>query len=334
MKRPLKFAEVIGQEIPIKLIKNGLMEKKLPRAIIFHGSSGIGKTTLARLVAAWAFCQNKADDDVCGECEQCRGVQSGGVPDLIEFDAASHTSIEDIREILELCNYVPQVGTEKVFIIDEAHMLSRNAISALLKTLEEAHDGIRFILATTEIDKISNAIRSRCFCVPLQDLSVEEINQCLVLAAKDDDIEIDKESCALIARVSYGSMRESLSVFYRAALLNKKVTIDVLKSILSYLDDVDLEKIALLLMGGDYVALYEELLFLCRERKLFGMVAIRQLIDYYRELYVSCKDKNLVLQIIIKLNRLYFETLKTSLFNEITIISLCEIAYDLREGTC
>jgi len=117
MYRPLKFSEVVGQEVGVKLIKNGLKNEILPRTIVFHGESGIGKTTLARLIAAWFVCENRTDDDVCGECKMCQAVQSGSIPDLLEFDAASHTSVDDIRAILEQCNYAPQFSKEKIFIM-------------------------------------------------------------------------------------------------------------------------------------------------------------------------------------------------------------------------
>lgn len=331
MYRPLKFSEVIGQELSVQLIKNGLKNNRLPRAIIFYGSSGTGKTTLARLVSAWSFCLNKNQDlnDVCGECDMCKGVQSGSIPDLLEFDAASHTSIEDIREILDLCNYVPQLGMEKIFIIDEAHMLSRNAIAALLKTLEEAKEGVRFILATTEIDKISSAIRSRCFCVPLQDLTKDNIENCLFSSAKKDNIEIDHDSVHLISQVSYGSMREALSVFYRAAMLSSKITIDILKKLLFYVEDSDLCKIAEYMQSGKSVELYDFLLLLFKNQNIFGVSLVRQLLEYFKLLYLNADNKAQILKIIIDLNKLHQEVMKTSFFNEITIINLAEIAYEL-----
>lgn len=335
MHRPLKFSEVIGQEIPVRLIKNGLIGGNLPRAIIFYGSSGIGKTTLARLVSAWSFCQNKKNDDVCGSCVMCRAVQSGSIPDLLEFDAASHTSVEDIREILDLCNYVPQLGAEKVFIIDEAHMLSRNAIAALLKTLEEAKEGIRFILATTEIEKISSAIRSRCFCIPLNDLKREDVQRCINLNALADNIMIDQVSMNLIARASYGSMREALSIFYRAAMLDKNITQSTLKNLLCYVEDSELVTIAQHIQSGNYQLLYELLSSLFSEKNIVGVALTKQLIEYFKDVYDDSNDKDVLIKIMIGLNRLYLDTLKTSLFNEVTLVTLCEISYDIAmSGGC
>lgn len=329
MYRPLKFSEVIGQELAVKLITKGFANNKLPNSIIFYGSSGIGKTTLARLIAAWSFCLNKFENDVCGECEMCLGVQNGAIIDVLEFDAASHTSVEDIRAILDLCNYVPQIGDKKIFIIDEAHMLSRNAISALLKTLEESHNTVRFILATTEIDKISNAIKSRCFCIPLQDMKNESIVECLLLTAKKENVEIDNESANLISKVSYGSMREALSIFYRATVLSAKIDLMLLRSILYFVEDYDLELLGDLILNGKYVELYYLVSELLYDKNIVAISLVRQLIGFFQYKFNMKENQEKCVQVMIYLNKLHLEVMKTSMFNEIVLISLCEICYNL-----
>lgn len=327
MYRPLRFNDVIGQDLAVKLIMNGLKNNKLPRSLILYGSSGIGKTTLARLIAAYFFCEKK-NDDVCGVCNMCSAIQKGSISDVLEFDAASHTSVDDIREILEFSNYVAQVGSEKIFIIDEAHMLSRNAISALLKTLEEASSNVRFILATTEIEKISSAIKSRCFCIPLKDLDKENLKTCILSNAKQDNIQIENESIDLISKVACGSMREALSILYRAAVLdNNNISIESLRSILSFIEDDVLEQIGQMMFNGDALKLYDLLNDLIFNQNIVGVSLIRQLMMYFKAQHQIKKEQEKCLKILIRLNHLYGEVIKTSLFNEMTLIYLCEICY-------
>ena len=335
-KRPKRFQDVISQKIAIKLIMNALEKNTLPRVIMLHGESGIGKTTLARLISAWQVCTNKKEynceenniqgKDVCGMCSMCKAVQTGSIPDILEFDAASHTSVDDIREILNQCNYAPQMSKEKTFIIDEAHMLSRNAIAALLKTFEDAPDHIRFILATTELDKISNAIRSRCFCIPLQEISENDIEKSI---ENDKEISIDKEAISLISKVSNGSMREAQSILFRAKTLENNITKKTLHDILFFIEEKEIEKIANFITNKEFEKLYEFLNKTLESNKVSAQSMLKQLIIHFQTIYKKENNKTQIIKIMIDLNQLWEKSITSSMFKNMIIIGLCNIAYNL-----
>ena len=325
MYRPLKLSEVIGQSTAVQLLKNSLSQNKLPRTIIFHGPSGVGKTTMARIIAAWFVCENKEENDVCGKCESCLSVQKDAIPDIIEFDAASHTSIEDVRQILDQCKYAPQYSSEKVFIIDEAHMLSRNAIAALLKTFEETANHIRFILATTEIEKISQAIRSRCFCIPMQKMTPDLTKESLKNIAKKNNIECDEESLSIIAMASKGSMREANSIFEQAALLSSdKINKEKIYQILSFAPDVLVETVCDQIEKGEFLNLYNTL----EEEisKQYDSIAfLGQVINKFKQKYAQ-ENKEKTIKIMINLNKIMHECVKIAFPFDFIQIGMCEIA--------
>jgi DNA polymerase-3 subunit gamma/tau len=212
--RPSNFNEVAGEENIIKTIKNSLRENRMAHAYLFAGPRGVGKTTTARLVAKGLNCLTKGiTDDPCNTCDNCVAVNEGNFVDMIEIDAASNRGIDEIRQLKDRINYRPAMGRKKVYIIDEVHMLTKEAFNALLKTLEEPPSHVLFILATTEPDKILPTIISRCQRYDFKILSFEETRDRLLEIGKNENIEVDEESLKIIYEKSGGSMRDAISIF-------------------------------------------------------------------------------------------------------------------------
>ena len=236
--RPKNFSEVVGQSHVLTALENGLKENRLHHAYLFSGTRGVGKTSIARLFAKGLNCVNGITADPCGECENCKAIEAGNFIDLIEIDAASRTKVEDTRELLDNVQYKPVVGRYKVYLIDEVHMLSRHSFNALLKTLEEPPEYVKFLLATTDPQKLPITILSRCMQFHLKALDEPQISAHLNRVLTAENIPFDALALDKLAKAAQGSIRDSLSLTDQAiAMGNGKVSTDVVNTMLGLLDE-------------------------------------------------------------------------------------------------
>lgn len=210
--RPRNFTEMVGQEHVQRTLINALDSDKLHHAFLFTGTRGVGKTTIARILAKSLNCEKGVSSTPCGECSPCREINEGRFIDLIEVDAASKTKVEDTRELLENVQYTPSHGRYKVYLIDEVHMLSNHSFNALLKTLEEPPPHVKFLFATTDPQKLPVTILSRCLQLNLKRIPVEIIKDYLINILQQEKIEAEDTALLLLARAADGSMRDALSL--------------------------------------------------------------------------------------------------------------------------
>ncbi len=210
--RPKKFKELVGQGHVVTVLVNALQQQRLHHAYLFTGTRGVGKTTIARIFAKSLNCETGITEEPCGTCQTCVDIDQGKFIDLLEIDAASRTKVDDTREILDNVQYAPTRGRYKVYLIDEVHMLSRSSFNALLKTLEEPPEHVKFILATTDPQKLPVTVLSRCLQFHLKALTVGEIEQKLTEILTAEQVEIEKGTLSLLSKAARGSMRDSLSL--------------------------------------------------------------------------------------------------------------------------
>lgn len=215
--RPLNFSKMVGQEHITRTLRNQVIEQRVGHAYLFNGGRGTGKTSAAKILARAVNCLNPKDGEPCNECEICKAILSGSLTDVVEMDAASNNSVEDIRAIRDEVNFLPTRAKYRVYIIDEVHMLSTGAFNALLKTLEEPPEHVKFILATTEPQKLPATILSRCQRFDFKRISTQDIIKRLEIICKESNIQISKEALELIAILSEGAMRDAISILERCA---------------------------------------------------------------------------------------------------------------------
>ncbi len=226
--RPQRFDEIKGQSHIKRLLKNAIMENKIAHAYLFAGPRGTGKTTTARILAKALNCESRDGYEPCNKCESCRRITNGSSLDVIEMDAASNRGIDEVRNIREKVNYVPTEGKYKVYIIDEVHMLTREAFNALLKTLEEPPSHVIFILATTEIEKLPETILSRCQVLEFKRLPSKIIMEYLNEVAEKEKISISEDALKMISDKANGSMRDAISILEQVSTyIADKKEIDV-----------------------------------------------------------------------------------------------------------
>lgn len=235
--RPTKFKEVVGQAHVLTALENALSQNRLHHAYLFSGTRGVGKTTIGRLFAKGLNCETGITSTPCGECATCKEIDEGRFVDLLEIDAASRTKVEDTRELLDNVQYKPARGRFKVYLIDEVHMLSRHSFNALLKTLEEPPEYVKFLLATTDPQKLPVTILSRCLQFHLKPISVDNIHEQLDHILAEEKVTSESRALGMIAHAADGSMRDALSLTDQAiALGNGNVATDIVSHMLGTLD--------------------------------------------------------------------------------------------------
>ncbi len=315
--RPQKFEDLIGQEILVSILSNSIVAKRIAHSYVLTGVRGVGKTTTARLIAMSLNCneRQKNNPEPCGECDSCLSIKKDSNIDVIEMDAASKTGVDDVREIIDNIKYKPVNSSYKIFIIDEVHMLSTNAFNALLKTLEEPPNHVKFIFATTEVKKIPITILSRCQRFDLLRIEREALTNHLFKISKLENIDIDKEAMGLIVRAADGSVRDGLSLLDQA-MSNQNNKIDT-KTINSMLGLADRNKIFDLLefifqgnatnalngykdlynSGADIIMIFDEML-----NSVHFITQIKIYPDLVKNIYIPEIERTRGLEISKKIN--------------------------------
>jgi DNA polymerase-3 subunit gamma/tau len=263
--RPQSFGELIGQDAMVQTLGNAIRRDRLAHAFLLTGVRGVGKTSTARLIAKALNCigpdgQGGPTIDPCGACEPCRAIAEGRHIDVVEMDAASHTGVDDVREIIEAVRYSAVSARYKVYIIDEVHMLSKNAFNALLKTLEEPPAHVKFLFATTEVNKVPITVLSRCQRFDLRRIPAEELARHFAHVSEKEGVEVEAEALALIARAAEGSARDGLSILDQAIAHGEGgVTADQVRAMLGLSDRGAIRALLGLLLAGDARAALEAL---------------------------------------------------------------------------
>ncbi len=250
--RPKRFAEVVGQEVAVRVLRNAVRLNKISHAYLFAGPRGTGKTTLARILTKALNCLKPDEGEPCGVCENCLSIDRGSFPDLIEIDAASNRGIDDIRAIRDAVSYAPIKGKYKVYILDEAHMLTREAFNALLKTLEEPPPRTVFVLCTTEYEKIMPTILSRCQRIIFTKLREEEIAGYLKVICEREGVECEEKALITIAKLSDGGMRDAVSLLDQTSTYGEgKVNSEILEEFLGIVSQERVRDFLKLLLSSE-----------------------------------------------------------------------------------
>ncbi len=257
--RPRRFAELVGQEHVVRALTNALDSGRLHHAFLFTGTRGVGKTTIARIFAKSLNCEQGTSAEPCGECGACRDIDAGRFMDLLEIDAASNTGVDDVREVIENAQYMPGRGRMKVYLIDEVHMLSKAAFNALLKTLEEPPGHVKFLLATTDPQKLPVTVLSRCLQFNLKRLDEEQISGQITKILEAEGIAAEAGAVRQLSRAADGSLRDGLSLLDQAIAYTGGELTDA--SVATMLGTVDRTRVGALLQAlaaGDGAALMDE----------------------------------------------------------------------------
>ena len=326
--RPAVFDDVYGQEHITSILRHEAMSGSVSHAYLFSGSRGTGKTTCAKILAKSVNCLNPRDGNPCNECENCRAVDSGNTTDVIEMDAATNTGVDYIRDLRENVMYTPAMLKKRVYIIDEAHMLSDSAFNALLKTIEEPPEHVLYIFATTEQHKIPATIISRCQRFEFRRISLNSLVERLLFIAKNEGIDLTEEGATLIAKTAQGGMRDAISLMELCAGSHAKINAELVNKILGTSSYDKMCRVAQSIAEKNYSALFETINEIVVSSKDI-LVFFSDLTSFYRDMMV---EKSGVAQNYLELlpaeSKLLSET--ASLFNMATLIyhsSLLDEAY-------
>ncbi|MDT0594775.1 DNA polymerase III subunit gamma/tau [Glaciecola petra] len=285
--RPQIFPELVGQQHVVDAISNALQNDKLHHAYLFTGTRGVGKTTIARIFSKSLNCEEGQSANPCGKCNTCIDIADGRYVDLLEIDAASRTKVEDTRELLDNVQYRPTRGKYKVYLIDEVHMLSKHSFNALLKTLEEPPEHVKFLLATTDPQKLPVTILSRCLQFSLRALSKEQIQAHLAHILKHENIPFEDNALAQIAKAAQGSIRDSLSLTDQAiAQGNNRVSHAIVANMLGLLDKNQILKLVKYICEKDSQKALAQLDSLCDQSSDFTQV-LSQIVGLLHQIALS-----------------------------------------------
>jgi len=284
--RPQGVDDLIGQEPIIRILKNSIDQEKIAHAYLFSGPRGVGKTSMARILAKALNCKDGPTANPCGQCPSCLSVTDGSSMDVMEIDGASNNSVNDIRDLRERVKYAPAGGRYKVYIIDESHMLSDAAFNALLKTLEEPPPHVVFVLATTAPKKIPSTVLSRCQHLPFRRISSQEIKERLKKISLAENINVSGPALELIARAADGSLRDSLTILDQISSFSSDITESDVKDLLGITDFGLLSQISLALIEGkreEILKMIANLVEQGTDIKSF----VKELVQFFRDLLVA-----------------------------------------------